>query len=73
MRPLAFLATALGRPVLTAASCVRAVQTIVMPWDPTLYAIVDYLTGPALHAITWMALATCWKASSIVESVAYSA
>lgn len=29
----------------------RAVQIPVMPWDPALYTIVDYLTGPALHGI----------------------
>ena len=33
----------------------RAAQTPVMPWDPTLYTILDYLTGPALHAIAWIA------------------
>jgi type IV secretory pathway VirB2 component (pilin) len=46
---------ALGRLVLTAEAFVRAAQTPVMPWDPTLYTIVDYLTGPALRAIAWIA------------------
>jgi type IV secretory pathway VirB2 component (pilin) len=41
--------------VLTAAGWVRAAQTPLMPWDPTLHTIVDYLTGPALHAIIWIA------------------
>jgi type IV secretory pathway VirB2 component (pilin) len=26
-----------------------------MPWDSTLYAVVDYLTGPPLHTIAWAA------------------
>ena len=55
MAPLAFSSASLGPLVLTAGGWVRAAQTPVMPWDPTLYRIVDYLTGPALHAMTWIA------------------
>jgi type IV secretory pathway VirB2 component (pilin) len=51
------LSTAALRPLMPpAAGWARAAQTPVMPWDPTLYAVVDYLTGPALHAIAWLAL-----------------
>jgi type IV secretory pathway VirB2 component (pilin) len=55
MSPLAVSPAALGPFVLTAAGWVRVAQTPVMPWDPTLHTIVDYLTGPALHAIIWIA------------------
>jgi type IV secretory pathway VirB2 component (pilin) len=55
MAPLAFSPDLLGPLVLNTGDWVRAAQTPVMPWDPTLYTILDYLTGPALHAITWIA------------------
>jgi len=30
-------------------------QAPVMPWDPTLSALTEYLTGPALHTIALLA------------------
>ena len=75
MARLAFFACPLGPLVLTAGGWVRAAQIPVMPWDPALYVIVDYLTGPALRAITWITssprrLPTRWGPSSTEESVA---
>jgi type IV secretory pathway VirB2 component (pilin) len=55
MAPLAFSPDPLGPLVLTTGDWVRVAQTPVMPWDSTLYTILDYLTGPALHTITWIA------------------
>ena len=55
MAPLAFSPGPLGPLVRITGDWVRVAQTPVMPWDPTLYTIFDYLTGPALHAITWIA------------------
>ena len=54
MAPVAFWPAALGPLLLAAGGWVPAAQTPVMPWDPTLYTILDYLTGPALHAISWI-------------------
>jgi len=54
MNPLAISSAPLG-PLLLTAGGLDASRTDPSTWDPTLYTIVDYLTGPALHAITWIA------------------
>lgn len=56
MRRFAVLLPAsLGSLLCPAACWARTVQAPIMPWDPTLDAITDYLTGPALHTIAWLA------------------
>jgi type IV secretory pathway VirB2 component (pilin) len=55
MPPFVTLATANLVPVLARSAAALAAQAPLMPWDPTLQAITDYLTGPALHTIAALA------------------
>jgi type IV secretory pathway VirB2 component (pilin) len=55
MRHFAILAAAHLVPLAPRTAATSAAQAPLMPWDPTLQAITDYLTGPALHTIAALA------------------
>ena len=56
MRRFAFLLpAALGSLAGPGACWAHTVQPPVMPWDPTLCVVTDYLTGPALRTVAWLA------------------